>query len=160
MGTWLNNDGLFIKYSDDAGKAKTIGEYQWMEGNTHVIEAIFNWNDINGTTRTILSDTLVIPKTCFLLSAQLITEVPFTSGGVSPVDIGLVDSDRTTEYDFDGIDAAVPKTSMDAANETVTCDGALIGTRLTNNTPCLITMLVSTNAWTAGKGRLIIKYYF
>lgn len=155
---WMNNDNLYIKFGQEEAKQARAGEFRW-HGPTTKIEADIIWNRLNAFgTVTFLSDTLRIPNGVLLVSAKLITIVPFTSGGSATLTLGLYDKDRTTAYDADGIDAAIALTAMDTVGETVTCDGALIGTILANNAQNLLTATVGTANYTAGQAKLEIEY--
>lgn len=159
MGTWMNNDGLFVKFGRDKGKTKNAGEYEDADvGSDHVVDVIIDYADLDSTNLTFISDNLRIPKDCYLKKAELFVITAFTSGGSSTLDIGLYDTDRSTAVDADGIDAAIAKASL-TLGATITCDGALINTRLANNTPCLIGVQAGTAAFTAGKARLRLWYY-
>lgn len=160
MATWYNNDGLTIKSGQDEGNPGNGGVVVDGDGLNHVYIFNVEWNKLNAFgTVTILSDTIRIPNGWRLESAEFYVETPFTSGGAATLDIGLYDTDRTTAYDADGIDAAIALTAIDGIGERVACDGALIGTDLANNTPSLVTVTVGTANYTAGKGRLTIKLH-
>jgi hypothetical protein len=163
MASWLNSDGLYIKYGQTESATITGGEYAAMsEGSMHYIEFEITPEVLNTLTGPIfLSDTLLLPGDCFLFKAEFEVEVAFDSTGeAATVDFGLYDTDRTTAYDEDGIDAAIAEADIDAVGDTIACNGALVGTRLANNTPCYVTADVDTELFTAGLGRLKIWYYF
>ena len=159
---WMNDDGLYIKFGTKEGKVIGGGEFQkGALGNEHYIEFIVDTTYLDGTTLTFLSDTLTLPGDCFLYRAEFEVEVAFDSAGEgATISFGLYDTDRTTAYDADGIDVQVAEAAIDGVGDTIVCDGALVGTRLANNTPCYVTALVETEAFTAGKGRLKLWYYF
>lgn len=159
MGTWMNDDGLYIKFGRDRGITKKAGEFEdFDKGNEHYIEAQLDLDVLGTSTGTVfLSDTLRIPGDAYLLKAELRVETAFTSGGSATLTLGLYDTDRSTAYDADGIDATIAVAAL-TAGATITNDGALINTRLANNTPCLLTATVGTAAFTAGKGFLRIWY--
>lgn len=159
MPIWYNNDGLRIKSGQEEGEAGTGGQYADQAENA-VMAFDIVWDKLEpfGTV-TILSDTVRIPNGWRLESAQVYTETPFTSGGSATMTIGLFDLDGTTAYDADGIDATIALTAIDASGETVTCDGALIGTDLANDQPSLVGVTVGTANYTAGKARLMLKLH-
>src|SRR5688500_359501 len=159
--SWMNEDGLFIKFGTEEAKLTTGGEHATPDGNNHYIEFEVNTTVLNTLTGPIfLSDTLTIPGDCFLLKAEFEVEVAFDSAGeAATVDFGFYDSDRVTAYDEDGIDAAIAEADIDAVGDTIACNGALVGTRLANDTPLYVTADVDTELFTAGKGFLKIWYY-
>src|SRR5688500_17909992 len=103
MGTWVNDDGLFIKFGTDEAKLNTGGEFPIMDGNYHLLQFEITPTVLNTLTGPIfLSDTLTIPGDCFLFKAEFEVEVAFDSAGeAATVDFGLYDTDRTTAYDED-----------------------------------------------------------
>ena len=156
---WYNNDGLLIKYGVEEAATGGGGEFTW-KGPFTEVEIDVQWNKLNAFgTRTILDETVRIPNGVLLTSAEFEVVVPFTSGGSATLDLGFYDMDRTTAYDADGIDAAIALTAIDAVGETVTCDGALINTILANNTPNLLSATVGTANFTAGQGKLRLRYF-
>jgi hypothetical protein len=157
MGTWTNSDGLYIKFGVDEATQHKVGQYQADVAGLHVIEAEILWSDLAATgSTTILSDTLYIPSNAFIESATFRVETAFASAGSATLTFGLIRKDRSTAIDADGIDATIAVAAL-TAGATITCDGALIGTRLSTY-PALLTALEGTAAFTAGKGVLRITY--
>lgn len=155
MGTWTNNDGLYIKYGVTEANEHKVGEYN-EAGGLHVFEATILYTDLSafGTT-TILSDTAYFPSNAYIEGATLEVETAFTSGGSATLTLGLIRKDRTTAIDADGIDATIAVAAL-TAGATIACDGALIGTRLSN--VGLLTALAGTANFTAGKAYLRVTY--
>lgn len=156
---WTNNDGLYIKYGAEEANVGGGGEYRW-NGPFTELEFDVQWNKLNAFgTVTILDETVRIPSGVILTYAEFEPTIGFTSGGAATISFGLYDTDRTTAYDEDGIDATIALTAIDAVGETVTCDGALVNTKLSNDTPCLVTATVGTANYTAGQGKLRLRYF-
>ena len=101
-----------------------------------------------------------IPSGSVLVDCKLITDVAFLSGGAATIDIGTYQKDGTV-IDLDGIDAAIAKASM-PADTVIDCNGAQINAVVTspNTDDTGVYVGVSTNvaAYTAGTGRLVIRY--
>lgn len=155
MGTWTNSDGLFIKFNEDEAKQHKVGQYQADVAGLHVIEAEILWSDLAATgSTTILSDSVYLPSNAFIVGATFQVETAFV-GATATLTFGTLRKDRTTAIDADGIDATIAVAAL-TAGATITCDGAQIGTRLSN--PALLTALEGTAAFTAGKGYLRITY--
>lgn len=155
MGTWTNDDGLHIRYGSDEAAMKKVGSFADFDGGRQILEVEFDYNDVTSAgSETILSDGVRIPAGVFLEKAEFVVETAFTSGGAATLTFGLIDEDRSTAFDADGIDAAIAITAIDAAGDNITCDGAVVGTVLTNSAPMLVTATVGTAVFTAGKGRL------
>lgn len=153
MGTWTNADGLYIKYGEDESKHGLGGKVD-ETGGIHTLEFVINASDFNALTNTILSDAVFIPSNALIISSNFLVETAF-AGATATVDFGLVRKNRTTEIDFDGLDAAIAVASL-TAKASINGDGALIGTRLSQ--PALVTARNNTADLTAGKGILTITY--
>lgn len=149
--TWMNNDGLFVKFGAEEGAVWRGGEVS--DAQRHEVEWIINASDVVSATNSILgsiktaSDSMAgtfgieIPKGARIERLETIVVTPFTSSGTigtSTLLMGLIkDSDRVTELDFDGFTTASFVGSLfDAAGETQavivgsTGAGALLGTTL------------------------------
>lgn len=157
---WMNNDGLLIKYGTEEAQVGGGGEYRW-DGPLTELEIDIQWNRLAAFgTEKVVDETIRIPNGVLLQSAEFRVITPFTSGGSATLTLGLINPDRSTAYDADGIDATVALTAIDAVNETVTCDGALIGTVLNAaQGSSLVTATVGTANYTAGKGVLRLRYF-
>lgn len=152
--TWMNSDGLFVKFGAEEGAVWRGGEVS--DAQRHEVELIISYLDVQSATNSILgsiktaSDSLagtfgvVIPKAARIERAETIVVTPFTSSGTigtSTLVMGLIKaSDRTTELDFDGFfTTAVVGSTLDAAGETTaytagtTGAGALFGTSISEN---------------------------
>ena len=153
MGTWTNADGLYIKFGEDESK-QALGGHVNQDGGVHTLEFVITAADFNALTNTILGDGVFIPGNAFIISSNFSVETAFT-GATATVDFGLVRKNRTTEIDFDGLDAAIAVASL-SARASINGDGALIGTRLSQ--PALVTARNNTADLTAGRGVLTITY--
>lgn len=164
MGTWLNEDGLYIRYGRDEGVSTTAGTYPTMVAGQHVTELhIPNMTALN-TTDTIMANSTIIPAGAIISKVEVIAEAACTSAGAAILDIGLIRLDRTTELDYDGLVAQLALTSIDAIGDVVelvqgsTGHGALVGTELAY--AGLITASeADANAYTAGELRVKIYWY-
>lgn len=160
MGTWQNDDGLFLKYGVSETTVDLGGELDTGGNELSEFKVEFDYSDLAAYgTEKIMSDGLVIPDNFWLKSAELYVQEAFDSSGDSAtLTIGLIRAqDRSTAIDADGIDATIAETAIDAVGDTIACDGVLIDTAIT--VPGLVTMTVGTEDFTAGKGRLVIKGY-
>jgi len=161
MGKWYNADGLIVKFGTTEAEPTFGGEYR-TPTSTRIIEFEINAADLEAFgTPTFLSDTVKLPNGVLLEAAEFVVLEAFTSAGAATLTFGLYDDDEATAYDADGIDAAIALTAIDTVGEKVTCDGALVGTVLANNTPSYVAATVGAANYTAGKGvlRLHITYF-
>jgi hypothetical protein len=141
MGTWMNNDGLFIKYGDDEGRAGKAGQFAEGGAGVHVIQFDLTMSTLvaSGGSSAIVDDNVFVPAgyRVVRVETQALTVVASSGGGT--LDVGLIRRDRSTELDYNGFVAAAAVASLDAANETNTYNivsgagGALIGTTLANS---------------------------
>lgn len=161
MGTWLNRDGLYIKYDRNAAEHGKAGEFR-NDGPYHVMEVVIDDLTELGTSPIILDDNATLPKNARIEKVELITETAVTSDGSAVLNVGLIRTDRSTELDYDGLIAAEAIADFNSAGETVTYTagvsggGALIGTTLAN--PGLLTADYDTAAFTAGK--VVVRIYY
>ena len=156
--SWNNDDGLYIRFGTEKPVVALGGE-STTDGNNRVITLDLTYADFAATgTEKIISEGLTIPNGAFVKSAVFTVSTAF-AGATATLTFGLIDSDRSTAYDADGIDAAIAVTAIDAVGDEITCDGAVVGTVISNTTPVYVTATEGTAAFTAGEGQLVITYY-
>lgn len=149
---WTNNDGLYIRYGTEKADMGRAGEYNLL-GPLHMTEIAIDLTDL-GSSAAIMSPTVTIPNGAMIEKVEVVvTEV--SVGTNSNFNLGLIDQDRTTELDYDGLVAAGDAWHEAAIGTTETYTqgstehGALVGTVLTNTG--LITAHYDTGAFTDGK---------
>jgi hypothetical protein len=170
---WYNADGLYVKFGTEEGAAGEVGNYKNpADGSQMVAELFIADMRVPGTATvgpgvpssggTVISYNCVIPKNARIEKVELITQTAVTSGGSATLDLGLKKTDNSTELDYNGLLAALPIASFNAAGETYTAIigatyvGALIGTTLSENG--YLTINYGTAAFTAGAIRIRIFY--
>lgn len=177
MGTWTNNDGLYIRYGLDEGEDASGGQYR-TEGELQTIEVQLPFTDFDSATYSLPHSTdsfgVVIPKGARIEEIETVVTSAFTSSGTigsSTLGIGLKKaSDRTTELDHDGFTTASATGTVlglaTAGTKTTirvgsTGAGALLGTTLAENGLLVLSnTLHATHPHTAGAIRVRIRYYF
>lgn len=161
MGSWLNNDGLYIKYGTDKTTATKGGEYRF-DGPARLVE--FKLNLVGLTeVEVIQSDAVFFPAGVRIEKVEVVTDNVAATGVA--IDIGLVKTDRTTEIDFQGFVSALTTAQMNVAGETVTLTagngvtgvGDLIGTT-TAFTGYVTASRTTATAFTTGDVRVRIFY--
>ncbi len=159
MGTW-QNDGILKKFGTTRAVPNKGGEYV-TTGRLREIEFKIDLADLT-ETETVLSDTLTLPAGMRLQEVEIVTNTAAATGVA--IDFGLIRTDRTTEIDYDGLLAAFPTASMNAAGEKViiidntTYDGALIGTT-TANVGYFTMSRTTATAFTAGQIVVTVRFY-
>lgn len=164
-GVWdTNSDGLYWRYGVNEGTAQITGSYKQL-GPRHMVEVTIDLDSlptVASGNQQIQSDTVTIPNGALIEEVELqVTEE--TAGTNANLDIGLVDQDRSTEIDFNGLIAAGDDinggTDLGKIYRYVvgsTDAGALIGTKLTNTG--LITANAETADFTAGVVKCRVYY--
>jgi hypothetical protein len=159
--SWLNNDKLLLKFGTEKATSTPAGEYSTL-GQLHEVEIKIDLTALT-QTETILADVTSLPKNARLAELVVLTHTAAATG--TAIDIGLIRmTDRTTEIDYDGILAAFPIASMNAAGETTVLTagssgaGALVGTTL-SQIGMISGSRTDATAFTAGVIYLKIRYY-
>lgn len=154
MGIWTNEDGLEVRFGIDRATSADSGGTS-AEEKVHVFD-IADATELGDTdTAAVAGDAAFIPAGAIVKDAYFVVDTAFTSGGAAVLDLGLKEADGTN-IDDDGIDAAVALGVIDADDDVVVADGALVGTRLAKDSYVMATY--DTAAYTAGAGKLVIKY--
>jgi len=169
MGSWLNSDGLYIEFGPDEVTVVDGGEYKAF-GALHEVEIEIPLASLSTSTQLILSDTITIPNGARIEKVVLVVETAATSGGSATLDFGLIDQDRTTELDYNGLVAALALAEMsdqgaviefingaDSTPAGESGDGALVGTTLSNTG--LLCANANTAVFTAGRLKARIYWY-
>lgn len=169
MGSWLNNDGLYIEFGPDEVVVVDGGEYK-AYGALHEVEIDIDLTDLATATESILSDTITIPNGARIERVRFSVETGATSGGSATLDFGLIDQDRTTELDYNGFVAALAVADIsdtgaviefvsgtDSVPDGHAGVGALVGTTLSNTG--LLTAGANTAVFTAGVIKARIYWY-
>lgn len=166
MGTWLNSDGLYIKYGTDAGVSPSRGGVYEVDGPEQLAEVEIDLTELTAT-ETIINDALVIPSGAMINRIEVLTEVAAATG--TAIDVGFMKLDRTTEIDYDGLLAAFATATMNSVGEitkftkgnsvpaSITTQGALVGAVTTY--PGLISAS-RTDATAFTAGRVKIRIWF
>lgn len=117
--SWMNSDGLYVKFGAEEAAHARGGEYGALDNGRHVIEFIIDWKDALSATNTILGNTattaypqtgsmgVLIPEGFIPEFLEVTPVVAFTSSGTIGSATLLIGSkklsDRSTEYDHDGL---------------------------------------------------------
>lgn len=157
---WVNSDGLEVRFGSEKS-AKSLGGHTAFQGDSH--EVRLNIIATSVPAADAPADKKVsLPSGAYIESATLIVKTAFLSAGSATLDVGLMTDDNDGTYstkDDDGIDAAIAKATL-VADASIACNGALIGTTITdaNTLPMPISYGYGTAVFTAGEADLVIKY--
>lgn len=169
MGTWMNKDGLYVKYgTDEKESAHKAGEYLTYDSGQQIVEVIIDATKLTAT-ETILNDTVFIPANAHIAWVETVAVVALATG--TSIDVGLIARDRSTEIDYDGLLAAFPTAEGAQVGETrryyethtvpasMTGTGALVGQEMTTAGGGYISASrTDATAFTAGKLKVRIAY--
>lgn len=169
LTTGVNNaDGLRQRYGVNEVTVQRGGEYNRLADGRHCVEVTLSLLALSTAAtaasgnEVIICDNVTIPNGAFIEELHVMVTKE-TTGSNANLDLGLVDQDRSTEIDFNGLLAAADafNSGTDLGTWTqyvvgTTEAGALVGTQLTNTG--LITASADTADWTAGVLKIRIFY--
>lgn len=104
MGTWMNKDGLNLKYGPAKAEPAKAGDYK-IDGATREIELTLELKDLT-TTAKIIDDNTFFPKGTFIESVTVQTEK--SSAGGTSLSVGLMGTDRTNTISDTAFLSAAP----------------------------------------------------
>lgn len=162
---WVNNDGQLVLFGTDKTRPARVGAFSQLDGGRSCVEVTLSLTalpTVASGNEQILSDTVTIPNGALIEEIEIINTKAATSGGSAVLDLGLVDQDRSTEIDFDGLLADVALATFNTIGEKTvirvgsTGAGALVGTKITNTG--LLTASADTADFTAGVLKIRVYY--
>lgn len=158
---WYNSDGLVVRFGTDEVTTAVAGEYE-TDGPQRLFEITVANMAVVPVNGAIYTYGGRLPAGARIEKVELITTTAVTSSGSGVFNVGLIRSDTTTELDYDGLIAALPVASFNAAGETTvltagsTYAGALIGTSLAYNG--YISIDYTTADFTAGACKIRVYW--
>lgn len=177
--TWLNNDGLFVKFGKEEGALARGGENAGRQ-DVHELEFLIDYRDALSATAAILgratwllpvgTEGVVVPKGARIEALETVVVTPFQSSGTigtSTLVIGTKKiSDYSTELDHDGLTTtSFVGSAFDAAGERVyivpgvTGAGDDYGVTMTESgIICVANSQHGSHPFTAGKLRCRLFY--
>lgn len=172
MGTWLNDDGLFIRYGSEEAANARGGEISMP--NQHVVEFDIDYTDALSATAAILgradgSYGVKVSEGARIEEVEIVVLTAFTSSGTigsATLEIGLKKVSDETDLDADAFTTtSFVGSSLDAVGEKTvirvgsTGAGSALGTTLSESG--LVAVRNSAHAshpFTAGKARVRVVY--
>ena len=152
--TWtndINEDGLQVKFGTDRSEVINQGV---TSGEEKLLVFKVVGTDVADTdTAAADGDAPFIPAGAYIKDAFFTVETAFV-GATAVLDLGTKQEDGTNIAD-DGIDSLAIGV-IDADNDAVASDGALVGTVVALDSYIMATY--DAAAFTAGAGTLVIKY--
>lgn len=158
MAIELNADGLERKYG--AGENYLIGEFH-NDGPFHIAEITLDYSKLPAVAdnSVVIQDNFTLPKGSIVERVEIATAVDFDSAGdAMTLNIGWIDTDRTSNVDVDALVVAATQTELNAGGTNVAgWVGAEVNGSATT-TAKLLTWEVDTAAATAGTG--VVRIYY
>ena len=161
MSTWTNNDGLYIKYGTTEAALGRGGED--LNFGDHVLDFSLDLTAVTAVASPLILDDAVTIPVGAQIDKVVVTVEEVTAGTNSNLDLGLIDQDRSTEIDFNGLLTAADGWHTSAIGTVTeytaggTDAGADLGTVVTN--AGLVCANYDTAAFTDGTLRIQIFYH-
>lgn len=157
MGTWLNQDGLYLKYGVTKTIPQTTGDYL-SYGDTREIELTIDLTTLTASP-VIQNDTTFFGTNMFIESVTVDAETNSTGG--TSFSVGLTQLDRTTVVSNTEFLATVPIADHATAGQlktyTTGVTGVGVGVGTTAAQVGYITALAA-GTYTLGKVKVRIRY--
>ena len=157
MGTWINDDGLVVRFGIEEAVQRNIGAYQ-SHGPRRFVEVIAQAGELPlaADSSTILNDQFAIPEGAYIEDVEIVTTTTFV-GADATFDLGVINQDRSTGGDPDGFVEAATLAELNAGGTNVAgWVGDLVGTTL--DAAKLLVWNVSTANLTAGAATIRIHW--
>jgi|SRR5690606_29331702 len=152
---WTNEDGLTIGYGrrtseyGTAAKVSKGGEYE------ELVLEFLGTELADAAAPANFKQGAMLPAGTYIVSALLLVDTSFASdGGTATLDIGTFDVDGAA-IDIDGLVAAAAEATL-VAGADIAGAGDQVGATLTED--AYLAATYGTEAFTAGKARLIVRY--
>lgn len=163
MGTWINDDGLVIRFGVEEAVLRNIGAYR-THGPRRFVEVIvdpanrFFPEQDDGFDEEILNDQFAIPAGAFIESVEIMTYEDFTGTGV--LSVGLTAQDRALTGATHDDDALVDEASVANLNAGGTNVAAWVGSLVgeTLDEARLLTWKVDTADLAGGKATIRVRW--
>lgn len=156
--SWLNNDGLELKFGPEKTELNVLGEYRY-DGPKRVLEIKFTYADLPAVAdnSVLIRDNLSLPIGAIVEEVEIFCNVDFAMGA-GTLNVGWIDTDRTNGVDVDAFVVEATQAELIAGGSNVAgWVGAGVGAAALT-APKLLTWEVNTAAVTAGEGYIRLYY--
>lgn len=161
MPIWVNDDGLVIKTGVAEAELANVAGYT-TDGPLRMTEIVLNYEDMPAVADgvTVINDNVKIPKGAIISEVKInVPSTAFDSAADGMIlQIGTIDTDRTSNGDTDALVAAATQTELNAGGTNVAgWLGAGANTALASAK--LLTWEQDTAAATAGLTTVEVYWY-
>lgn len=152
-----DNTGLYRKYGTEKSVVKKAGWYR-NDGQNRILQIQGLDLTTLTTTAAIIDDTVFYPDNWIVERVEILTKTAATTGTAATLDVGSIDTDRSSNGDVDSILDNVAIADMNADGEYTQKVGPAVDTGLgvfadkdtLPTTPKHITASTTTGTYTAG----------
>lgn len=155
--SWFNADGLQVRFGPDAFGPTVGGEFKTY-GPLRTVEFKLDLTTLTSTSVPV-DDAIFFPKSVFVESVEIDVQTAATSGGAPTLDVGLIQTDRSTITSNTSFINALALASINTAGQKIifttgtTSAGGAIGT-----TPSQVNYISArANAATYTAGVVIVR---
>lgn len=163
-GSWMNNDGLWIKYGTSKVVPATAGEYKSYETmrNTEFYIDLTTLPAFGTGSIPVGADVTFIPAGAFIEQVDVECELA-GAGATATLNVGLVGYDRTTVASATGFVnamtvASLTQGSKQSMNGGSTFAGGYVGTAAGTPSAGYLWVTANTANFTAGKIKVRIRW--
>lgn len=133
--TWINDDNLSVKFGLDEAKLSNIAAY-YTSGPKRIVEIILDWHNMPTVAQNnvLIDEAFKLDKGALIESVEVVkpTEVFDSTSDDQTINIGVIDTDRTSNYTKAGLIDAMTQTEVNAGGTNISgWVGSLVGTVLT-----------------------------
>lgn len=158
MGSWLNNDGLYLEYGTTKAVPTTAGDYL-SYGEDRTIEFFVDISTLT-TSAAIVADTTFLPAGVFIDSVRV--EATTAAATITSLSIGTMKTDRSTTISDTALVNAIVLANIDAAGETTVITGGTTyaGTKVGTTSGADAGYITAKIAGSTGTGvvKVLVKY--
>lgn len=151
---WTNNDGLTVSFGTIESLKNIPGVVNTEAFGDTMVAEVEAVSLPDAGVPDQYENGAYIPAGALIESVELVVDDAFTSAGAAVLDVGTYDEDGVV-IDDDGLIAGQAVAGL-TAGAVITGAGALVGTVAAKNS--YVALTYDTAAFTAGSGRLVIKY--
>ncbi len=160
QSTWVNADGLEVKFGLDEAIHGNLGSYSKL-GPVHEEELLIKFDELPAvaSNSVIVSRSFLLPKGAFIESVEFLKPSTTFVGGTVTFDVGIVDaSDGTSNADPNALVDAMTLAEINAGGSNIAgWAGVAVGAVLARTS--MVTWEQNTAAYTAGETSVRIKWY-
>lgn len=126
---WLDNTSLYRKFGTEKTTPNVAGEYRTNGADRQIEIKGLDLTDLTDSA-TIISDVQFFPKNYILVKAEIWTKTAATTSSSATLDIGSIDTDRSSNVDVDSILDNIAISEMNADGEYIQKVGPAADTAL------------------------------